>query len=935
MADRTVKVTLTAVAQQYIAEFQKAEAQTKKTTSTVQESLQKQKDAMQNVGVAALAMGTVAAAGLAYIIKTTADFDAQMSQVQSLSHATADEMTNLRDAALTAGQGIGLSASQVADAETELVKAGVSVRDQLGGALVGTLNLAAAGQMNVADATQIAASAMTQFKLQGKDVPHIADLLAAGADKALGSVADLGQGLKFVGPVAQSMGVSIDQTVGTLALFAQNGILAEQAGTGLRGVLLSLTSPSKLASDVLQKYGVTLYDAQGKFVGINGAAQALKDGLGGLDQATRNQALGQIFGNAQITEATILMQGGAKAVDDMTASVNDQAFAAQQAAGKMDNLNGDMAKLGAAFETDIIKSGTGANDILRNLTQAATNLVSGIGSLPAPVLEAGVAVLALVAGVGILGGGFLVLIPRIQATRAAMAELNLSGKSTAVMFGKGGAVLLGLAAVASGIANLGSSSQLAADQMANVNNVMAKLSDKGLNDLFKNAGAILVDGTKKTDKFKESLNSIATGNFWENESGFTKMIDGLTFGLTHLSDVYKTNEAQFKQMGTTLAATAKSDFGTATNQFQTLVKAAGGGKEAIRQLLTVMPDYKAALIDLASQHGKTLTQQELFNLAMGKGALAAELSSTATDQSTEAIAKLAGKAADANGDVQKLADTLSGLGQGSRDVSGAQIQLQQAIADATKALQDNGATLDISTQKGRDNQTALNGIAQSALALAGAQEVAGASTDVLTATVQGGRDAFIASAVQMGLTQAAAADLANQYGLIPGNVATAVAVTGTEKASTDVQKFLDWVSKIPNQRTMTILVNSQNPNVGFGLGDGRAAGGAIYGPGGPREDRVPIMASNGEHMFTASDVNAMGGQGAVYQFRANLHRGFADGGAVTYAPMTFTPTATTVNVPAPQFTVLVQSKGGIDLTQYVDVKIQQNEQAQARRTRMG
>jgi TP901 family phage tail tape measure protein len=130
---------------------------------------------------------------------------------------------------------------------------------------------------------------MTQFKLSGKDVPHIADLLAAGADKALGSVQDLGQGLKFVGPVAESMGISLEQTVGTLSLFAQNGILAEQAGTGLRGVLLSLTSPSKIASDEMKKYGINLYDAKGKFIGIERCRAAAEGGLGGLDQATRTR----------------------------------------------------------------------------------------------------------------------------------------------------------------------------------------------------------------------------------------------------------------------------------------------------------------------------------------------------------------------------------------------------------------------------------------------------------------------------------------------------------------------------------------------------------------------------------------------------------------------------------------------------------------------
>lgn len=908
MAERVVKVTLTATAKQYIDEFKKVQQQTKKTTDDAKANLQSQKEAMDRVGTAAVTMGTLAAAGLAYIIKTTADFDQQMSQVQSLSHATAAEMTQLRDAALEAGQGIGFTASEVADAETELVKAGVSVRDQLGGGLVGTLNLAAAGQMNVADATQIAASAMTQFKLEGKDVPHIADLLAAGADKALGSVSDLGQALKYVGPVAQSMGISIDQTVGTLALLAQNGILADQAGTSLRGMLQSLTSPSTIARKTMEKYSISLYDAQGNFIGLDGAAEQLKEHIGRLDQATRQQALGQIFGNEQITTATVLMQEGAAGVDKWTQSVNDQGFAAEQAAGKMDNLNGDLSKLGAAFDSAIIKSGSGANDILRELAQRATDLLSGIGKLPEPVLGAGVAVAGLVAGVGLLGGGFLLLIPRIAATRAAMAELNLTGKSLGVMVGKGSAILIGLTALASGLANTTSTAELSADKLAKVNDEMKHLTAAGLNEMFKDAGVAIIDGTDKADKFKESLNAIATGNFFENESGLTKFIDGATFGLTHLSDVYKTNEAQFRQIGTTLASTAKTSLGTATDQFALLVKTAGGGEEAIRQLLTVMPDYKAALIDLASQNGKTLSEQELFNLAVGKGDLAQKLAAASTVENSKTLSEMSGKADDATGSVSQLADALKDLGSGALDVSSAQIRMQQSIADATQAVKDNGATLELSTQKGRDNQSALDGIAQSAIQLASAQATAGASQADLTATVQQGRDAFVAAAIQMGLTSDQAQALADKYGLIPSNVNTIVNLQKSQ-AEKDAEELQGKLNNLT--RRIDIAVQLHGPaNLANYTGGAvpQAQGGILdfYAGGGIREKHVAQIAPAGSWRVWAEPET--GGEAYIPLSPAKRPRsleiwqatgrrlgvqGFADGG-ITYAALP--PAAATTSV---------------------------------------
>jgi hypothetical protein len=66
----------------------------------------------------------------------------------------------------------------------------------------------------------------------------------------------------------------------------------------------------------------------------------------------------------------------------------------------------------------------------------------------------------------------------------------------------------------------------------------------------------------------------------------------------------------------------------------------------------------------------------------------------------------------------------------------------------------------------------------------------------------------------------------------------------------------------------------------------KARGGPVVGPGGPTDDRVPILGSNGEHMLTAADVQAMGGHSGVFSFRRMLHNPyglprFAHGGPIS------------------------------------------------------
>ncbi len=118
----------------------------------------------------------------------------------------------LREAALEAGASTVFTATEAANAIEELGKAGLTTTQILDGGLSGALDLAAAGQLSVAEAAGIAAIAVKQFNLEGGDVPHVADLLAAGAGKAVGSVEDLSAALGQAGLVANGAGQSIEDT---------------------------------------------------------------------------------------------------------------------------------------------------------------------------------------------------------------------------------------------------------------------------------------------------------------------------------------------------------------------------------------------------------------------------------------------------------------------------------------------------------------------------------------------------------------------------------------------------------------------------------------------------------------------------------------------------------------------------------------------------
>ncbi|HRH15059.1 MAG TPA: phage tail tape measure protein [Azonexus sp.] len=339
--------------------------------------------ALNYVGVGAAVYGVQRIIGGA--MDTVVQFDKVLGRISALGGEYAENIDALGKSSQDLGPRFGKGPAEAAESIEALAKAGVSAADIMGGALESALTLSASGMMDAGQAAEYISSTMAQFGIEGKGAAQVSDLLSAAANKAMGDVSDFGNALKFVGPVAASNNIELKETVGTLALFAQNGILGEQAGTSLRGVLSSLTSPSKAATKTLKDLGVVtedgtnkLYDAQGNFLGLANMAGVLQDATAGLTQEQKNQALGQIFGNQQLTAANILLKAGTAEVENWTNAVNDSGIASRIASDNNDTLAGSMAKASASWDAMVLnlENGSGAiSTAIRSVIDTFTEFV--------------------------------------------------------------------------------------------------------------------------------------------------------------------------------------------------------------------------------------------------------------------------------------------------------------------------------------------------------------------------------------------------------------------------------------------------------------------------------------------------------------------------------------------------------------------------------
>ena len=719
MGERTAAVRLTLRNEGFVAGLREARTQAKGFADDVQAGALKNKSSLDTVGNGLGVVGLAAAGVAAVAVKSFADFDAAMSGVQAATHETAGNMAALRDAAVQAGKDTSFSATEAAGAIENLAKAGVETKDILGGGLKGALDLAAAGQLDVGDAAEIAATAMTQFKLSGSEVPHIADLLAAAAGKAQGEVSDVAFALKQGGLVASQFGLSIEETTGTLAAFASAGLIGSDAGTSFKTMLLALANPSEKAANLMQELGIAAYDTKGNFVGIAPLAEQLKSKLGDLAPAQRDAALATIFGSDAIRAANVLYQQGAAGIADWTTKVNDQGYAAETAALKTDNLKGDLERLGGAIDTALIQSGEGANDMLRSLVQGADDAVSAFSDLPGWVQKGAFALTSLV-GAGALGAAGL--IKGVQAAaelRSALQKLN--GVSSGLKLGLGG---VGLALTAAAV----------------VFGVFAK----------KNA-----DAKQKVDELKDSLDQqtgAITGNtraFVSNElatSGIAQKAKELGLSLSLVTDAALGNEVALTQVRAALDKIAEANMDPDTGALGDQAKAAR--------------DVGLAVTGMSGSLSEAQQQQKLAAEGAKENKSAQELQAEATKKAAEASQQ---HTQDLNAEI----DAMHRASNAALELSGSQIAVQAAVDDAAAAAKENGKTLDINTEKGRANRSALNDLAKAANAQTDAMLESGSSNIEAAKAADSSRASFVRIAQQMGLSKKEAEKLARSLIDIP------------------------------------------------------------------------------------------------------------------------------------------------------------------------
>lgn len=791
MADnKNIVVRLMADTSQYEASLAKAGKSTEELAGGLEKSGSKTGIVTKGLTAAGLA---VAAFGVASI-KMAADFDEQMSTVQANSGATSAQLGQLREAALQAGASTVYTASESAGAINDLAKAGMSVSDILSGGLTASLNLAASGQMNVGDAAEYMSQALTMFHLSGKDAASTADALAAGADKAVGNVSDFGDALNNCGVMANSFGMNLQETVGVLGLFAQNGIVGAEAGTQLNSMLMRLAHPAADAESTMKELGISTHDASGKFVGMSNLAGQLHDKLGSLTDQQRQEAEATIFGSYAIKGAGIIMDAGKSGVDKWTKAVSDSGFAAQQASNKTNNLKGDLKMLESATQSAMTKIGEGAQGPLRKFTQGLTDLITDFGNLPAGVQQAIVLGASLT---GILAGLHKAVTPLNTSTSAAaqafgllvdpIQRIAIAGPQLKSAFTDITTAIKGTdtAAMADGLTR----TQIAARGLRGGLSGIVTLLGGQWGVALTVAGFALAAFSSAQQKAKEAQDELKTSI--ESSSNIAETIAG------HFQNLKIGGEdasKAMKEMGVNLTDVTSSAMGNGTamqkvkDALEEYVQAAGDDASDMSRRRAVADDLTSEINKESKAYkeasDKVKEKTKAANEAVGADGKAA----SASKDNASATKDLGNAASDASNQIDDLVKSLFGLESGNLTADQAVDQLNQKIGELTDTCKDNGTVfnangdlLDRFSEKGTKTKQALEDIAGAAQNAAEKILKQGENTnysngeiDRANGVLQDAREALIRQAEASGMGEQAANALADRWGLSSDSIKAAI-----------------------------------------------------------------------------------------------------------------------------------------------------------------
>lgn len=751
--------------------------------------------------VGALALSTKAAmdweSAWAGVTKTVDGSPQQMAQLEgelrNLARTLPSTHTEIAAVAEAAGQ-LGVARKDVSGFTKTMIDLGEST------------NLTA--EEAATNIAQISNVMGTMEREGSKGVQRFGSALVALGNDGASTEADILSMAQRIAGAGASLGATEADVLALSNTLASMGVRAELGGGVATRVLLKMRTAVDEGGESLESFADVAGTSAGEFAtkfssSPMEALQLVAEGIARTNAEGGNLTATLSEMGIKGTEEMQVMLALANSGDLLTKSLElgskawEENTALAEEAGK--RYETAQSKIRIAWN-NIKDAGIDAGSVLlpavASIAEAVADLVGAWQDLPDPVKTV-ITVLGGVAGVALLAGGaFAKFAPKVVGTVNGLRDLagalrkgndgmagtaKTAGGSVGAM-SKMEKAALGVAAAYTAIATaaaIASDARKGFDKKVDSSefeNALTGLSEKGekaaisLDKVFQ--GTVATGGQGGFGGTPSAVNDLASAmDRLYNTSGFDNINDFLGTwlpGVESGSEVVRENIGKMDQALSDLAGSG--NFGDAAAGFKSVMDSATERGADVQDVIDMFPQYRDAAYQALTANGETQVSQERLVQTMLDGLPAGEAAAQGATNAADGFEKAAKAAEKA---AQKVDDFYAAMVNAGMVVLGereAMRALEESFAAATAAIGQNGATLDTSTEKGRANQAALDGIADASFRAMEAQRANGAETAALASTLAEGRDAFVENAVAMGMSEKAAGALADEIGLIPGNV---------------------------------------------------------------------------------------------------------------------------------------------------------------------
>jgi hypothetical protein len=342
----------------------------------------------------------------AIAVNTFQAFELQMAKVKAVSGATAEEFKALEADAQRLGASTIFSASQVAELQTEFAKLGFTAKE-ITQVTEATLYLAQATDSDLARAAEVAGATLRGFGLDANETTRVTDVMAKSFSSSALDMEKFANSMKYVAPIANVAGVSLEETTAMLALLSNAGISGSQAGTSLRRIITDLGSESGTTAEKIAKL----------------AAKGI----------SMENAMDEVGRSAQ--QALIVLQENVDTIPTLTTEFENSAGAASFMAKIMDETtSGAMKGMASAFEALMISVGKIIVVAFVPFVKMLTSVLQTLNSLPGPIKVIVVAIGGLLAAIGpllftfgLMQRNFIAMLPYLMKIGTALRFIAVQG----------------------------------------------------------------------------------------------------------------------------------------------------------------------------------------------------------------------------------------------------------------------------------------------------------------------------------------------------------------------------------------------------------------------------------------------------------------------------------------------------------------------------